>query len=58
LKQGLNLFLNLHFLYGGMFVNNTTENIKEEGPSACTSVLKKLFLNQASAMANTSGLEL
>ena len=32
-EPGVEPVFNSHFLYGGVFVNNTTENIKKEGPS-------------------------
>ena len=32
-ETGAEPVFNSHFLYGGVFVNNTTENIKKEGPS-------------------------
>ena len=32
-EPGAEPVFNSNFLYGGMFVNNTTENIEKEGPS-------------------------
>ena len=32
-EPGAEPVFNSYFLYGGVFVNNTTENIKTEGPS-------------------------
>ena len=32
-KPGAEPVFNYHFLYGGVFVNNITENISKKGPS-------------------------